>query len=403
MKIIFFFSVVFWFAINAATPQIINPEIDRILNEVTQNNTTLLAYKQQVEARSLLFKTGLNPSDPEFEAAYFYGDPSMIGNRTNLSLTQAFDFPSAYFHKNKIAKEQIDQLSVGLEEKVKDIQFETQRICLNLIYQNALHEIFNKRLDHAASLENSYKKMFETGEISLMDYNKTRINLLNLQQKANMIEIKRDELNAELTRLNGGETISLPDTLFGIVQLPADFDQWYETAEKHHPKIKFLKKMAEIRQREEKLQRSLSLPSFKVGYVSEELANEKFEGLMAGISIPLWESKNTVKYAKANILLVDEELADMKNNIFNTFLKEYQTANSLQSTLNTYKEIVMETEKNKDLLYKAWQKGEKGITEYLVDVSYYYEIDDNKLQTEFELFLSAARLYRYFNDQPEED
>jgi len=391
----------FWFAINTTFSQIINPEIDRILNEVTQNNTTLLTHKQQVEAQSLLLKTGLNPPDPEFEAAYFNGDPSIIGNRTNLSLTQAFDFPSTYFHKNKIAKQQINQLSVGTEEMVKDIQFETRLVCLNLIYQNALYEIFGKRLEHAVYLEESYKKLLEAGEISLMDYNKTRINLMNLQQKAEMIEIKRNELNAELTRLNGGETISLQDTVFGIVQLPADFEQWYETAEKHHPEIKYLKNLTEIRQREEKLQRSLSLPSFKVGYVSEELANEKFEGMMAGISIPLWQNRNTVKYAKANILLVDEELAGMKNDIFNTLRKEYQTATSLKSTLHRYNEIVTETQKNTDLLYKAWQKGEKGLTEYLIEISYYYEIDDNRLQTEFNLFLSAARLYRYFNDQPE--
>lgn len=75
-----------------------------VLQEIESNSTTLKALREQAEADKLASRTGIYLDNPEVEFNYLWGDPSVMGNRTDVSVKQSFDFPSAYAYKGKIAK-----------------------------------------------------------------------------------------------------------------------------------------------------------------------------------------------------------------------------------------------------------------------------------------------------------
>lgn len=65
------------------------------------------------------------------------------------------------------------------------------------------------------------------------------------------------------------------------------------------PTLKSLIGESESAQREIKVNRALTLPKFDIGYRRNGGSEGKMNGFRIGMSIPLWENKNTVKQAKA--------------------------------------------------------------------------------------------------------
>ena len=70
--------------------------MDRILRSIEQNNKELQANEHLTEARKLTDKTDNNLPDPAVSYSYTYGSPQELGKSGELTVTQGFDFPTAY-------------------------------------------------------------------------------------------------------------------------------------------------------------------------------------------------------------------------------------------------------------------------------------------------------------------
>jgi outer membrane protein, heavy metal efflux system len=236
--------------------------MEQVLNEIENNNTRLQATRARHEALQLAHKTGIYPSNPEFEYAWFAGSPSTIGSKTNISLVQQFHFPSAYRHMNRIANARIEQLTVEYDMHRRDIRYEATLTCLKLIHTNAMALELDKRRGHAAQLADAYKKMLDLGETNLIEYNKARLNLLNLEKEHENTLIRQQKLLGELTTMNGGNQVILSQTTFPEPNLPVSFDQWYAQVQLQNPVLLWLNQEADISRREQQLQKAMNLPDF---------------------------------------------------------------------------------------------------------------------------------------------
>ena len=138
-------------------------KIDDVLLEIDKNNTSLSALRSRVEADKIGNKTGIYLQNPELEFNYLWGNPSAIGNRTDFSLKQSFDFPTAYGYKNQISEMRNEQVDLEYQKQRKSLLLESRLICYDLVYTNALISELSKRLDHAQSIANNYKAKFDVG------------------------------------------------------------------------------------------------------------------------------------------------------------------------------------------------------------------------------------------------
>jgi len=366
--------------------------IESVLSEIESNNTTLRAYQNLNEAQKLENKSGIYLENPEVGFDYLWGDPSSIGTRKDFSVNQSFDFPTAYGIKKKIADTKNQQSDLVFELQRKSILYQAKTICNELIYLNALHEVLQKRSADAENIAKAYVEKFDKGEINILEKNKAQFNLLNAQKELEANETDSGVLLAKLAALNGGKAISFNKSSFDPVQLPPDFESWYTDYETKNIVLQLAAHEIGISENQIKLSKALSLPKFSGGYMSEAVEGEAFRGVSVGVSIPLWENKNTVKLATAQQQVALETANDKKIQTYNQLKGQYEKAVKLQKTLASYREA-LQAVNSTDLLKKALDAGELSLIEYMMELTLYYETTDKFLSIENELNQLASGLY----------
>lgn len=368
--------------------------IENVLSELEQNNTGLSALRKSVEAEKIGHKTGRSLANPEVEFDYLWGDPKPVGNRVGIAVSQSFDFPTAYTYKAQIAKFKDAQLELEYTKQLKSLFLKGRVLCHELIYSNALQAELDQRLSHAQDLAKAYQSKFDLGEANVLENNKAQLNLLNSNQAVKSNQIQQEALMSELRALNGGKAIAFDAISFQMPALAVDFETWYVQAEEQSPMLNWLKQELSLQQKQVQLNRALSLPKLKAGYMSEQVTEETFRGISVGISLPLWENKNTVKYAKAQRMATESLQEDQKLQLYNRLKILYNKANQLSQNLILYQEQ-LKLYNHSDLLKKALDHGEINLIQYMMELSVYYESINQRLTLEKELSNTLAELNQY--------
>ncbi len=371
--------------------------IDDILGRIEQSNTTLAAIRAVADAEKTGNKTGLLPPDPEVEFNYLWGNPSAIGNRTDFAILQSFDFPTAYTYRSQIATLKDEQAELEYLRQRNELFHEARMLLAGLTYHNALMAEYTIRLQHAVRMAGNYKKMLDAGEGNILDFNKAMVNRLSLASELENLEIERNMLLAGLERLNGGNAVEFSDSTFAELPLTAGFEQWVEQAGMKNPALLLLKQEVAVSKKQAQLNKALSLPKFHAGYMSEKIVGEQFQGITAGVSIPLWESKNTVKYARASAQASASRYADLYFQYYNEIKNLYQKAVALQSSTTEYQARLQEYS-NRALLDKALAAGQISLSEYLLELAVYYQSANNLLEMKYNALVAWYTLQRYSQD-----
>lgn len=368
--------------------------IQKVLAEVEQNNTTLGALREKVDAEKIGNKTDIYLQNPELAFNYLWGSPSVIGNRKDFSILQTFDFPTAYRYKNQISDLRNEQAELEYQKQLLAVLLETRLTCYDLIYVNALIDERTKRLANAQGIEKSFRQRFESGDANILEHNKAQLSFLNVGRELKSLETKRSALLMELTRLNGGRAVDFSETNYAVIEIPEDFDQWVAVAEQRNPTFSWLKKEIEASQKQTALNKAMSLPKLQAGYMSESVVGEQFQGVTLGLSIPLWENKNKVKYAQANALAMESMASDSKMQFYNHLKSIHAQVIALQNNVNEYRSA-LGTIDNSSLAKKALDLGEISLIDYLVELTLYYESMDKLFELENELNKVNAELFQY--------
>jgi len=387
---ILFISAITAFALNVSGQESINS----VLSGIEKNNPLLQAARTETDAEKIGNTTGLYPGNPEAGFNYLWGNPDIIGNRRDFSIVQSFDFPSAYHYRSNVARLRNDKAELVFQDKRKQLLYEAYNICSELIYRNALNRLLSERLDNAGALARVYKRRFETGDANIMESNKAQINLLSVTKQYEMNEISRNDLISRLTSLNGGREVVLSDTLFPVISINTDFEKWYAEISASNPALNILKQEVLITQKEKQLNSSLRLPQFSAGYMSEVIPGEEFKGVIVGMSIPLWQNKNTVKYAKARTLAAAKVEEGNRQAFYNSMKAGHTRVLALRDKVNEYREVIGSLN-NTALLRKALDSGQISLSEYLIELAYYYDAYNQLLEMEYELQRAYSEISRY--------
>ncbi|MDR1526104.1 MAG: TolC family protein [Dysgonamonadaceae bacterium] len=364
---------------------------DAVLQQIEANSITLNALRKQTEAQKLDNRTGIYPANPEVEMHYLWGSPRITGNRTDFAVSQSFDFPTAYGHRSKIAGlRNANAERIYLSERIYTL-LSAKQVCIDLVYYNALAKETAVRLQNAESIAAAYQTRLEKGDANRLEYNKAQLNLTAVQAEQTRIEAEQTALLLELQRMNGGKAIRFPDAVYPAGNLPAGFEDWYAGIESRHPALQYANGQIEIGRQQVKLNRALGLPGFSTGYMSEKVAGEQFQGITLGISIPLWENKNRVKQAKAQVRAAESALDDNRMQVFNRLQNRYIQAVALQKNAQKLRSSLSENN-NEPLLKKALEQGEISLLNYFLEIEYYYEAVNKVLEAERDYERAGAEL-----------
>lgn len=366
---------------------------DNILKEIEINNTTLKAYREKANADKIGNKTGINMANPEVEFGYLWGSPSGEGNRVDLNVTQSFDFPTAYRYKTQLSDGKNQQVDMIYDQQKVEILQQARLICVELVYQTKMNKILSDRLKQARELSDAYQKSFDQGNIDVLERNKTKLNLLNAEKALQINEVDLNLSKSELQRLNGGLDVG-EFNRYSDFTFPLNFIEWFAIVKANNPSLRVAEQEVALSRKQEQLTRALNLPKITAGYASERVSGTTFQGVSVGVSIPLWEGKNTVKHQKAQTVALQMQHEDSELQFRNTLKNQYDKAKKLSLLLKEYEDALSVTS-SQDLLKIALDKGQLSLINYLLELSVYYETVDKYLETERDYQLAVAELQQW--------
>ena len=144
-----------------------------------------------------------------------------------------------------------------------------------------------------------------------------------------------------MVELNGGLDIDLNIREYFPAGL-RDIQQIIREALEKDPSFLAEKMEKNAAERNISVQKSLNLPGLEIGYGSESVVNESFRGAKLGMTIPLWEKKNTVKHAKRFADYADQKVESYTNGFVSGIKQQYLTTEGLKQALDQYRQLISE-------------------------------------------------------------
>jgi outer membrane protein TolC len=374
-----------------ALPAAAQDAVERILTEVEAHNPTLGALREAVKAQKLANRTGIAPENPAVALNYLWGTPGSIGNRTDVSVSQTVDMATLLGIKAKIADAQDSRDEWQYRAGRMAILLEAKQLCIDLIYFNALHGEVAVRLEHAGALADAYDRRLERGDVSRLEYNKAQLNLVTAGGESERVRMARNELLAELRRLNGGHEVALDADRFDDTAFPADFDEWFLRAALQNPALAAIRQEVEISRRRVGLSRAMGMPALTGGYMSEKVGGEHFQGITVGVTIPLWENRNRVRHARAAARAAEMQHSDATQQLYHHLKMRYQRAAELKGLAVAYRRA-LDMLNSAPLLRRALEAGEISILDYIVESQLLYDTVVKALEAERDFRKACAEL-----------
>ncbi|MEG1401129.1 TolC family protein [Bacteroides sp.] len=365
--------------------------MNEVLSTIEQNNTTLKALREAADAQKIENRTGIYLSDLEIGFNYLWGNPSSIGNRKDINVKQNFDIPTISGLKNRVANQQNILVEWQYKSDRINILLEAKLYYLDLVYYNSLLKELAVRREHAEKIAASQKERLESGEGNVMEYNNVQLNLSTVQGEVSRIETERNAAIAQMVRLNGGQPLTLSDSGFTAIEMPLNFNDWYATAEGKNPLLSYVRQEIELGKQQVSLSRSMGLPTFSAGYMSENVVGQRFQGVSVGVSVPLWSNKNRVKQAKSALRAAESRQTDTKQQFYSQLEILYSRTQGLKEAAETYRASLANAN-NSLLLKKALDAGQISILDYIVEIGLYYNTVNQALQAELGYQKAFAQL-----------
>ena len=366
-----------------------------VLDTIEVNSTVLSAHYKQMEASKAENKAHTFVENPEIEAGYKFGYGGE-SSKIEVGIAQEFDFPTVYSHQSKIRKMSSQIIDSQYEIDRLAVLSEAQAICTELIFCKMKLALYKQNYDNAVKIASAYQKMMDAGEINILDYNKSKMNLANTKNNYDLEVIHHDNLMATLKTMNGGKDIDFQYEDYAVVVLPESFDEWYANVESTNPVFEQMRQQIAIDQQKVKLSKAEWFPKFSVGYGAEiAKGNEEGEhGPSIGLVLPLWHNKGTVKSAKMHAEATEALLTNEKAMTYNYLNSLYAKAMAPQNNIGVLASSLKEFD-SQDLLFKAFTQGEINLIDYVTETEYYQNAMLELYSAQYEMNATLIELKSY--------
>ncbi|MEM7297870.1 MAG: TolC family protein, partial [Bacteroidota bacterium] len=304
------------------------------------------------------------------------------------------EFPSVYSARNQLIRTQSGQIEFDFAERRQEILAEAKKYCLELIYLEKRLVIEQERIAQAQEVLEQAQERYEKEQIGIIELNKAKVAWM--QDRYRVEHIQKDKVNAlnALKTLNGGGEIRPGSSEYvHALELPEVETLWNEKLT-NDPTLGLLRQQESIAMHQLKLSKSKTLPNLTAGFNSQGIAGERFSGIYAGLSIPLWSNRNQVKSAQSN-LKYQEAFAETKTQMaFTEFENEYNDYQHKLERFQNYQETLNGLN-SESLLLEAYQLGEISFLEYYQELQFFREAVDTMLDMQHQLYQAKNKLLRH--------
>lgn len=336
-------------------------------------------------------ENSLEPTEAEF--GYLWGEGE-TGNKWNISISQSFDWPGVYSARRKGIKATEKALNAASRASLLSQMLEIKQAMIdivaarqNLAVSQMLNDTINRLYEVAA-------KGVEQGEVTRLDLNKIAIERISVSRQLS------SDGRALAAAVSSLESICGADAA-DIISRLTDFPDEHILTEEHYERLigeanpALAEKRANILAAKATAvaEKRLNYPGFSLGYTYENEGVERWHGITAGISIPLFTSKSKAKAAKLRVAAAESEALQTMNSEIAALKAERAQAVSLYDEVVKYDKILNGTD-NIALLQKALAGGQMSLIDYLQEINYFISARRDYIELRYQYALAASRLNR---------
>ncbi len=368
---------------------------NEILSIIVQNNPDLKAKIKSNETILSLAKQENTLVAPEIGFEHNWSDTG-LGVKWGISVSQYFDWPGKYHTQKKVINTTSQALDYLNRCNYLDKLLEVKILLIDIINVSQNIALMNDAKNNVVLLTEKYNKAFQNGEVSILDVNKLKIQQISINRKLSALNMQKEVLYSAIKSMNGG--IDCRDMLEGVLEYPEDTlyseNEYIDFIDNFDPEIKYNQMQVEIANHQVSVSKMSRLPGFSVGYKYTNELGDGFNGFSVGITLPFFAQNNKIETTIAQRESDAYNLDQIKINKLSSIYSNRSKAMILQGEIDEYKSV-LENSNNMLLLKKALDGGEISLINYLQEVNYFLEAQQNYMDVIYQYHLVLTELNKY--------
>lgn len=331
--------------VRSKAQQSLSVTLKEAIQMALDSNLTIRSSAYSVDIQKAL--KGASVDIPKTAVDGQFGQFNSNAGDNSFTVSQSFAFPSVYVVQNNLAKAGIKSSQWQLQVSQLEIATQVKQLYRQLVYLLSRQKLIGYQdslftgFQRAAELKAT---MGETNRLEMITARSQSMEIKNLLRQISAdLTIYQQKLQ---TILNTRRTIIPKDT---VLQRTGFYSVKNLSAWTENPAVGYMQQQVEVSRLEKKVEASKMLPDFNVGYFSQTIRgvqeidgiprtfgpDDRFEGIQAGIAIPLWFGPYASKIKAARLkeaatqAQADYYLKSVENE-YHSLLSEYtKYSNSL--------------------------------------------------------------------------
>ena len=345
--------------------------VDEVLSQIERNNKELQAQEQTIRASKLEVQAENNLEDPSVEYSPFYTRGISGMSSSELVVTQGFDFPTLYAARRQSGKWKQEVLDRQLRIFRRDILLNAKNLCLDLILYNQKQTLLVLRKKNADELLVLFEKRLKEGDVGVLDVNKIKMELMNVQTEVVQNEAAHRSALQQLLAMNGNLPLEFTENTYPSLPELDSYNELYDEIMSTDATLLVADANVRAAEKELKVNRQSWLPKFEVGYRRNTSLDEKSNGFLVGGSLPLFSNRKKGKIIQAQVTSAKLQVENARLQAEAQVQSRYNEICKLREAMQAYDVGLMY--KTLDLLNEAVKAGQLSIIEFYTEADNVYQ------------------------------
>ena len=383
-------SSLFCNPVRALQPKTIN--LKQAIQMALDSNLTVRSSGYSVDVQKALKHASWDIPKTSIDGQY--GQFNSFNKDNSFTVSQSFAFPTVYIHQNRLAKANIKSSELQLKTAQLEIAIQVKQIYWQLAYLNSKHKLFAYQDTLYSGFLRAAELRLKTGETNRLEMISARSQSFEIKNQLRQIEADLVIANLKLQTILNVETTLYPvDTVLHRINYLPVVENLLLSG---NPSVGYVNQQIEVSRLEKKVESSRILPDFSIGYFSQtnqgtqEIngiprtfgAGDRFTGIQAGISIPIWFVPNAAKTKAARY---KEKVAQTNAEYYSKSISGNYRSLILEFSKNTNsvdyyeKQAIPEADLIIEQATKSYKAGEMDYLEYILSLNRALGIKQNYL------------------------
>ena len=377
--------------LSAQEPRVIN--LHDAIQIALDSNLSVKSAALSIDVQKALKGTSIDLPKTVLDGQY--GQFNSFTNDNSFAISQSFAFPTVYFNRSRLAKANIK--SSEIQHMVSQLEIATQ--VKQVYWQYVFLTSKQKLLTYQDSL---YSGLLRAAELRAKSGETNRLEMITARSQSLEIKNQLYQVTSDIT-ISGRQLMVLLNSKSALIPSVSEVHQidfalsTDSSSLTQNPYLNFIKQQVEVSRIEKKLEQSQMLPDLNIGYFNQSIIGtqdvngiprnfgkgDRFTGVQAGISVPIWITPYT---SRAKAAKISESIARTNAENYNksltggyqSLLDEYYKYTSSVDYYET--QAVPEADLIIDQATKSYKAGALDYLDYVLTLNRALAIRQNYLE-----------------------